>query len=139
MKSGFMFHSVVQALLRQSVVIVTLISPSPALVRDLAAELRPTDVAVVGYSLGGRLALAIAARHPDLAACVVVVSGNPGLQGVQPFRHSVAYPAHPSAAPVASACCCLTGPSDGASTAGQMAEAVLWSLQHMTTAHDNSL
>jgi pimeloyl-ACP methyl ester carboxylesterase len=56
-------------------------SCTPALVREIGAELRPTEIALVGYSLGGRLALAIAARHPDLAARVAVVSGSPGLQG----------------------------------------------------------
>ena len=32
-----------------------------------------------GYSLGARLAMALACRHPDLIACLVVISGHPGL------------------------------------------------------------
>jgi pimeloyl-ACP methyl ester carboxylesterase len=74
-------------------------------VRKIGAELRPTEIAVVGYSLGGRLALAVAARHPDLAARVAVVSGSPGLQGVHAaVSDSSAYPAHPWAAPLPSVC-----------------------------------
>ena len=34
---------------------------------------------VVGYSLGGRLALGLATRHPTLCASVTVIGGQPGL------------------------------------------------------------
>jgi 2-succinyl-6-hydroxy-2,4-cyclohexadiene-1-carboxylate synthase len=37
-------------------------------------------VLLVGYSLGGRLALGMVARHPDLAAAAIVVGGHPGLR-----------------------------------------------------------
>ncbi|GAQ91163.1 isochorismate synthase [Klebsormidium nitens] len=36
-------------------------------------------VVVVGYSLGARVALYLAVKHPDLMADVVVISGSPGL------------------------------------------------------------
>lgn len=38
-------------------------------------------VHLVGYSLGARLALAVAARHPQLASRLVLISGSPGLEG----------------------------------------------------------
>ncbi len=38
-------------------------------------------VHLVGYSLGGRVALALAARHPLLVARVAIISGSPGLAG----------------------------------------------------------
>lgn len=45
----------------------------------LIAEQSPGRAGVVGYSLGGRLALHLAARHPALLIGAVVVSGSPGL------------------------------------------------------------
>lgn len=38
---------------------------------------------LVGYSLGARLALAVAARHPGLLQGVVSISGTAGIKGVQ--------------------------------------------------------
>ena len=46
----------------------------------LAAQLGRTDpVDLVGYSLGGRLALALLERHPELVRRAVIVSAHPGL------------------------------------------------------------
>ncbi|MEO6954063.1 MAG: alpha/beta fold hydrolase [Polyangia bacterium] len=48
----------------------------------LAAQLGTQDpVDLVGYSLGGRLALALLARHPGLVRRAVIVSAHPGLAG----------------------------------------------------------
>ena len=53
-----------------------------ALIRAIAGDSdSPQPVHLVGYSLGGRLALAVAARHPALAARVAIISGSPGLEG----------------------------------------------------------
>ena len=40
---------------------------------------RPSGVALVGYSLGARLALQVAVLRPDLVTAVVALGGNPGL------------------------------------------------------------
>lgn len=58
-----------------------------ALIRSIAAGSQPSDVSAVGYSLGGRIALAIAARHPDIATRLAIVSGSPGLQGLLAAGH----------------------------------------------------
>jgi 2-succinyl-6-hydroxy-2,4-cyclohexadiene-1-carboxylate synthase len=44
------------------------------------ARRESSPVLLVGYSLGGRLALGMMTRHPDLAAAAVVVGGHPGLR-----------------------------------------------------------
>lgn len=54
------------------------------LVRGIAADAQHADVSLVGYSLGGRLAMAVAAWHPDIAGRIAVVSGSPGLTGAAP-------------------------------------------------------
>lgn len=49
----------------------------------VAAALRAqgaAPVTVVGYSLGGRLALALAARHPRCVSRLVLVSSSPGVE-----------------------------------------------------------
>jgi 2-succinyl-6-hydroxy-2,4-cyclohexadiene-1-carboxylate synthase len=49
----------------------------------VAAGLRAAGLAparIVGYSLGGRIALALAARHADVVARVLAVSATPGLE-----------------------------------------------------------
>jgi len=49
----------------------------------LAAELRRTashPCLLVGYSMGGRIALALLLRHPDLFEKAVIVSASPGLR-----------------------------------------------------------
>jgi 2-succinyl-6-hydroxy-2,4-cyclohexadiene-1-carboxylate synthase len=45
----------------------------------LAAQLPAEPVDVVGYSLGGRLALALLAHHPDRVRRAVILSAHPGL------------------------------------------------------------
>lgn len=56
-----------------------------ALAAWLRAEMsRPVDV--LGYSLGGRIALHLAARHPDAVANLVVISAGPGLSAVDGHR-----------------------------------------------------
>lgn len=47
-------------------------------VRQLVDELPPRSV-IIGYSMGARLALAIALDYPETCAGLVFVSGNPGL------------------------------------------------------------
>ena len=42
---------------------------------------------VVGYSLGGRLALQLAIEHPDLVARAVIISASPGIAG-EPARQA---------------------------------------------------
>jgi 2-succinyl-6-hydroxy-2,4-cyclohexadiene-1-carboxylate synthase len=46
----------------------------------LAARLPKTPSTVIGYSLGARLALGLAARHPTRVARAVLVGVNPGLR-----------------------------------------------------------
>jgi len=48
-------------------------------VDQIAAELGP-DSALIGYSQGARLALAVAARHPKRVRRLVLESGSPGLR-----------------------------------------------------------
>jgi 2-succinyl-6-hydroxy-2,4-cyclohexadiene-1-carboxylate synthase len=38
-------------------------------------------VALVGYSLGGRVALDLATRYPELLSCLVLESASPGIEG----------------------------------------------------------
>lgn len=44
-----------------------------------AAEAKKT--ALVGYSLGGRVSLELASRHPELLNCLVLEGTSPGIQG----------------------------------------------------------
>ena len=58
-------------------------SPGNALLDALMAALeglhRSGGLALVGYSLGARLALQVAVKRPDLVSAVVALGGNPGL------------------------------------------------------------
>ena len=58
-------------------------SEGNALLARLVAALeglrRPSGVALVGYSLGARLALQVAVLRPDLVTAVVALGGSPGL------------------------------------------------------------
>lgn len=62
--------------------LASLVTPSTtwrALCDDLLSEMHEPHV-VVGYSMGGRLGLALALRAPQLIAAAVVVSASPGLK-----------------------------------------------------------
>lgn len=48
-------------------------------IRDAVFESGLAPAVLVGYSMGGRLAMATACRAPDLVAALVVESGHPGL------------------------------------------------------------
>lgn len=37
-------------------------------------------VSLIGYSMGGRIALYLATRHPQLFSCLVIISASPGLR-----------------------------------------------------------
>ncbi|ANZ60262.1 hypothetical protein AYR62_00645 [Secundilactobacillus paracollinoides] len=52
---------------------------------DMLGQLYPQNVTynVVGYSMGGRVAIAFAAQYPDLIAHLFVESGRPGLASAQ--------------------------------------------------------
>jgi isochorismate synthase/2-succinyl-5-enolpyruvyl-6-hydroxy-3-cyclohexene-1-carboxylate synthase/2-succinyl-6-hydroxy-2,4-cyclohexadiene-1-carboxylate synthase/O-succinylbenzoate synthase len=59
----------------------------PAAAEAVAALLQRAGLqgcTLVGYSLGARLALAVAARRPELAGRVVAVSGTPGIEAAGP-------------------------------------------------------
>lgn len=49
----------------------------------LAASLPAPRSELVGYSLGGRLALALALRHPERVASLQLISADPGLRGAE--------------------------------------------------------
>jgi 2-succinyl-6-hydroxy-2,4-cyclohexadiene-1-carboxylate synthase len=58
-------------------------------VEDIADVLRaisPEPIGVVGYSMGARFALALAAEHPELLARAVLIGVNPGLESVDALR-----------------------------------------------------
>jgi 2-succinyl-6-hydroxy-2,4-cyclohexadiene-1-carboxylate synthase len=58
-------------------------------VERLAAMIGAADARgahIVGYSLGGRLALGLAARDPDLATRITVIGAHPGLPEGSPER-----------------------------------------------------
>jgi 2-succinyl-6-hydroxy-2,4-cyclohexadiene-1-carboxylate synthase len=46
------------------------------------AELRAIPIHAVGYSLGGRLALGLVTRHPEVVARATLIGGQPGLRTV---------------------------------------------------------
>ncbi|MDG6914625.1 MAG: 2-succinyl-6-hydroxy-2,4-cyclohexadiene-1-carboxylate synthase [Nitrososphaerota archaeon] len=51
-----------------------------AVLRLMDAVCRGRRVALVGYSLGGRVALDLAARHPGRLSCLVLEGASPGLR-----------------------------------------------------------
>jgi 2-succinyl-6-hydroxy-2,4-cyclohexadiene-1-carboxylate synthase len=57
-----------------------------AAVDDLLARLPEAPVDLAGYSLGGRLALGIAARAPDRVRRLLLVSSHTGLEGADERR-----------------------------------------------------
>ncbi|NNF03264.1 MAG: alpha/beta fold hydrolase [Rhodothermales bacterium] len=54
-----------------------------AAIRDAVYESGGAPVVMVGYSMGGRLAMAATCRAPDLVVALVVESAHPGLDDVQ--------------------------------------------------------
>ena len=63
---------------------VAVVHSFEAEVDRLASEVRaavPAPRYVAGYSLGGRLALGLLARHPDLFVGAAAIGANPGLDG----------------------------------------------------------
>src|SRR5207244_3830457 len=64
------------------------LSPSPlpgsfdAAVDELAAKLAPPTW-IVGYSMGARLGLALALRHPERCRGALLVGAQPGLRGAE--------------------------------------------------------
>src|SRR6185436_1553149 len=46
---------------------------------DRLEALAPAEFVLAGYSMGGRLALALALRHPQRVRALVLVSASPGL------------------------------------------------------------
>ncbi len=60
---------------------------------DLADTLRSggqTALHVAGYSLGGRVALGLAVRHPNLVRCATLIGVNPGLRTSEERRARLA-------------------------------------------------
>jgi 2-succinyl-6-hydroxy-2,4-cyclohexadiene-1-carboxylate synthase len=53
---------------------------SQAVAELLRTEARGRKAALVGYSLGGRVALDLACRHQDLLRCLVLEGASPGLE-----------------------------------------------------------
>lgn len=49
------------------------------LLRETLLRLRIVRCGLIGYSLGGRLALPFALRHPELVECLVLESASPGI------------------------------------------------------------
>jgi 2-succinyl-6-hydroxy-2,4-cyclohexadiene-1-carboxylate synthase len=50
-----------------------------SLIRDDARRLYDEKVCLVGYSMGGRVALSLLVRHPSLFASAILVGASPGL------------------------------------------------------------
>lgn len=57
----------------------------------LAAALPAPRNELVGYSLGGRLALALALRHPERVTALQLISADPGLRGVEERASRIAW------------------------------------------------
>lgn len=57
---------------------------------DMLASLGPEPVGLVGYSLGGRIALYSALRYPRLARALVLESANPGIAEPEARRQRLA-------------------------------------------------
>lgn len=56
---------------------------APTTIKDAVEQLlsaMPHKAHVVGYSMGGRLALALAAAHPERVASLVLIGAHPGLK-----------------------------------------------------------
>jgi len=58
------------------------------------ATLKVTDVVLVGHSMGGHIATAVAQREPDLVDRVVVIDtfGAPGLRDLGPLKDATCWP-----------------------------------------------
>lgn len=52
-------------------------------VNGLLTALQVDSAAVLGYSLGGRVALSLSATHPERVSHLLVVSGSPGLASME--------------------------------------------------------
>jgi 2-succinyl-6-hydroxy-2,4-cyclohexadiene-1-carboxylate synthase len=57
---------------------------------NLIAEALPQSVAVVGYSLGGRVALHLACEHPELVSRLITIGASPGLPHADERQQRVA-------------------------------------------------
>src|SRR5699024_3377476 len=46
----------------------------------LLEELQVSKCHLLGYSMGGRVALSFAQRHPEMVSCLILESASPGLK-----------------------------------------------------------
>lgn len=58
----------------------TSVEASSDALADLIRATTPEKVSVVGYSLGGRIALDLTCRHPELVAALVLEGASPGIE-----------------------------------------------------------
>lgn len=60
-----------------------LFPPLDKAIDDIHRRFPSTPVRLFGYSMGGRLALSIALRHPQSVALLVIAGGNPGIDSTE--------------------------------------------------------